>query len=405
MTRRRQAALAPGRSVARPHWLRACALIAIAVTIGATSATPVTAAAATSTLERATEGVIPIVSGADRVGTGFLVAPDRVLTVAHVVDAAAVAPASILIANRLVSYEVLAIDRDRDLALLSAAMPNDLPAAVWGDSTALVRGQDVIALGFPIGLASVSLTKGVVSSPLQTFRGVEFVQTDAAINPGNSGGPLVDEQGRVVGVNVAKIAEVEVDAVGFAVPAAEAISFVERAAPALRLLVDFDGQGPGGSDAAAPSRTSPALWVAIGLPVALILALLVRARRRANAGVFGASVAVNRQEAEAKLHAPSSARQRAAFRVTSAGREEEIDLRLPAVAGSARNADITVSGGTANAYHVRFSAAPEGVVALDLADEMGLYCGDQCVRMAPLRAGESVRIGDTAIVFVRRYDA
>ncbi len=63
---------------------------------------------------------------------------------------------------------------------------------MWGDDSALILGQDVIALGFPIGLTSVTLSKGVVSSPSQTYAGATFIQTDAAINPGNSGGPLMD---------------------------------------------------------------------------------------------------------------------------------------------------------------------------------------------------------------------
>ena len=383
--------------------MRSATVLVVALAAVLVGAAPVFAEA--SSLERATEAVVPIVSGANRVGTGFVVAPNRVITVAHVADGAAAAPANILIGNRLVPYEVLAIDRERDLALLSASIPDDVPAAIWGDSAALVRGQDVIALGLPIGLASVSLTKGVVSSPLQEFQGTEFVQTDAAINPGNSGGPLIDEQGRVVGVNVAKIADVEVDAVGFAVPAADAIAFLERVAPDIGILVDFDGLAPGGSESGSSSQTSPALWLAVGLLAALVMALLVRAGRRTTSAAAGEPTAVVPREDEGELGTPSRTRHRAVFRVTSAGREEELDLRLPVVAGSARNADITVPGGAANAYRVRFSPAPEGVIALDLADEMGMYCGDRCVRTAALHPGESVRLGETTIVFVRRYDA
>ena len=388
--------------------MRSATVLVVALAAVLVGAAPVFAE--TSSLERATEAVVPIVSGANRVGTGFVVAPNRVITVAHVADGAAAAPANILIGNRLVPYEVLAIDRERDLALLAASIPGDVPVAIWGDSTALVRGQDVIALGFPIGLASVSLTKGVVSSPLQEFQGAEFVQTDAAINPGNSGGPLIDEQARVVGVNVAKIAEVEVDAVGFAVPAADAIAFLERVAPDIGILVDFEQRGladtaaDGGPEASG--RSSTILPLAIGLAVALVIGLLVRARRRrSHDGAGGEDADAGVEVAGAGDSAPQSPRrQRAVVRVLSPGRDEELDLRLPAVAGSAHNADISISGHTANAYHVRFSPSGDGVTALDLADEQGMYCGDQCVRTVMLRSGESVRIGDTTIVFVRRYD-
>jgi len=359
--------------------------------------------ALTSTLERATGSVVAITSGAERIGTGVVVGTDRVLTAAHVVDAAARMPARILVADALLTYDVLAVDRERDLALVAVDLPASTEAIVFGDSTALARGQDVIALGFPIGLKSVSLTKGVVSSPLQTYEGAEFVQTDAAINPGNSGGPLVDEQGRLVGINVAKIALVEVDAVGFSVPAEDALAFVERVDPGLDLLVDRSALGLSAGAATTPDEPAlglPLAALALLTLVAVLAVIAVRARlMRAvseHAGAEGAALTT----VSGRTH------DRAVFSVTTPRESRELDLRLPSVAGSAGNADIPVLGEGMNAYQIRFTRGPGGgVLATNLADATGMYCGDECVPTALLKPGESVRVGTATITLVRVYDA
>lgn len=361
------------------------------------------ALALTSTLERATGSVVAITSGAERIGTGVVVGTDRVLTAAHVVDAAAQRPARILAADALLTYEVLAVDRERDLALVAVDLPASVEAIVFGDSPALERGQDVIALGFPIGLKSVSLTKGVVSSPLQTYEGAEFVQTDAAINPGNSGGPLVDEQGRLVGINVAKIALVEVDAVGFSVPAEDALAFVRREAPDLELLVDRSAPGqPAGPVTAGDDRGFGLTLAGLALLtlVAVLAVIVVRARLMR---VVSEHAATDDPSVAPTL---AHARDRATFSVTTPRESRELDLRLPSVAGSAANADIPVPGDGTNAYQVRFARGPGGgVLATNLADESGLYCGDECVPTALLHPGESVRVGTATITLLRVYDA
>ena len=86
---------------------------------------------------------------------------------------------------------------------------DDLPAAELGDSDRVRRGQWVLAFGSPFGL-NQTVTHGIISATDRgqislgsTIRIKEFLQTDAAINPGSSGGPLVDLDGRVVGINTA----------------------------------------------------------------------------------------------------------------------------------------------------------------------------------------------------------
>lgn len=86
-------------------------------------------------------------------------------------------------------------------------------------------GNDVVAIGSPLGLDG-TVTRGIISAK-RTVDGVKLLQIDAAINPGNSGGPLVDDQGRVVGVNTWKIRNERAESLGFAVSAETALKFLE----------------------------------------------------------------------------------------------------------------------------------------------------------------------------------
>lgn len=366
-----------GPTRTRPGRLRRVAVTAVlAAVLALASVTP--AAAVESTLERATDAVVAITLGADRVGTGIVIADDRVLTAAHVADAAAGAlPARILVRDALVPYDVLAIDRARDLALLAATIPDDVEPIVWGNSALLAQGEEVVALGFPIGLESVTLTKGVVSSPMQFFEGDTFVQTDAAINPGNSGGPLVDTEGRLVGINVAKVADVQVDSVGFSVPAADALRFLQREAPDLALVID-----PGVSSG-IPRWALPTM---VGLLVAVLGAI-----------AFLRLKEVRRSRREGRT---ASARPRGRFRVTTPTGAAETDVRLPAVAGLAPNADIRLAGEGVAPYHARFTPLGAGVEVRDLTDGEGLYCGDRCVQTVVIAEGESVRLGGATVTLL-----
>jgi serine protease Do len=163
------------------------------------------------------EGLLPanadLVATARASGSGVLVDPDGyVITNAHVVQGAArlrvEVPAtrsgtSILPpAGRIVPGILVGLDAETDLAVIKID-PQKVPALTFGDSDDLRSGQLVLAVGSPLGLErSVSL--GVVSSvarQLEADSPMVYVQTDAAINPGSSGGPLIDAQGRLVGIN------------------------------------------------------------------------------------------------------------------------------------------------------------------------------------------------------------
>lgn len=131
--------------------------------------------------------------------------------------------------------EVVGQDADSDLAVIKFDPPEgvQLKTIQFGDSQGLRVGQKVIAIGNPYGLAR-TMTTGIVSSlgrPLKdsaTGRIINnMIQTDAAINPGNSGGPLLDTNGRMIGINTMIVSNSNSSAgVGFAVPAETAVRVV-----------------------------------------------------------------------------------------------------------------------------------------------------------------------------------
>jgi serine protease Do len=112
------------------------------------------------------------------------------------------------------------LDRETDIAVLKIEAKG-LPFLRFGDSEQIRQGNLVFAFGSPFGLEN-SVTMGVVSSvarQVQPDDSMIYIQTDATINPGNSGGPLVDAEGRIVGVNTFIVSQASAgNSVGFAVP-------------------------------------------------------------------------------------------------------------------------------------------------------------------------------------------
>jgi serine protease Do len=144
-------------------------------------------------------------------GTGFIISPDGyILTNNHVVEGADRVTV-VMGDKREFTATVVGRDPNTDVAVVKVDARN-LPTARLGDADRLEVGDWVLALGYPLDLGQTT-TAGIVSAKGRSLgiignNGAEaplehFIQTDAAINPGNSGGPLVDLQGRVVGINSA----------------------------------------------------------------------------------------------------------------------------------------------------------------------------------------------------------
>lgn len=140
-------------------------------------------------------------------GSGFFIDPAGVVvTNSHVVEGAEVATV-LLQDGRKFSSKKIYSDRRTDLAVIVLDVKDArFDALEFGDSDAMEIGDRVLAVGAPFGLAG-SVTHGIISAKgragLQMNMYEDFLQTDAAINPGNSGGPLVNLDGKVVGINAA----------------------------------------------------------------------------------------------------------------------------------------------------------------------------------------------------------
>ncbi len=142
-------------------------------------------------------------------GSGFVYdTQGHIVTNDHVIQNAD--QVNVLLSNGTsLSADVIGYDSYYDLAVLHVDVPPDaLTPLTLGDSSQLLVGQSVAAIGDPFGLED-TLTTGIISAlgrQIQTESGGtigQAIQTDAAINPGNSGGPLLDMRGRVVGINTA----------------------------------------------------------------------------------------------------------------------------------------------------------------------------------------------------------
>ena len=227
---------------------------AVSATSTGASTTPATGSSADAVVavaESASPAVVTLTVGsADRsgfgpfavpstgVGSGFVFdASGLILTNAHVIEGSNQITVTFQDGSELPGT-VVASDTQLDLAVVKVDAPTSLPTIPIGNAAALKVGQQVIAIGSPLGTFTESVTSGILSatgrtievgSPTsrQTTTMTGLLQTDASINPGNSGGPLLDDTGAVIGVNAA--AAQSAQGIGFAVPIDAAADIMAQA--------------------------------------------------------------------------------------------------------------------------------------------------------------------------------
>jgi len=169
---------------------------------GPDEAEPSTPAATAASLEdlvsRASPAVVVVETSSGR-GSGFFVTSDTIVTNVHVVSS----NTSVTIRRpdgSTTTARVEALSAPFDIAVLRASNPTaGQPTLTMGSAANARVGQEVIAIGTPLGFLQNTVSRGIVSA-LRDVDGATMIQTDAAINPGNSGGPLLDRTGRVIGV-------------------------------------------------------------------------------------------------------------------------------------------------------------------------------------------------------------
>ena len=161
-----------------------------------------------------------------------------IITNHHVIDGATALDVTL---NNGVKKEATLVGSDvwTDLAVITIEAEDNMKVAEFGDSSTLNIGEQVIAIGNPLGLDFYgSVTQGIVSGlnravPVDVNSdgvddwNADVLQTDAAINPGNSGGALINMKGQLIGINSMKIATQEVEGIGFAIPINEASEVIK----------------------------------------------------------------------------------------------------------------------------------------------------------------------------------
>lgn len=220
-------------------------------------------------------------------GSGFIIDPrGYILTNYHVVEGAQELTVT-LSNNSQWKADVIGTDPSNDLAVIKIKNPPDkLTILELEDSSNLVVGQKVLALGNPFGLTQ-TLTTGIISAlgrtiEAQNGRKIDgVIQSDAAINPGNSGGPLLNTEGKVIGINTAIIGSAGSVGIGFSVPSDTARKII----PDL-LTYGYVRRPWLGIEAIPTSRLQR---LGVGIPEGMLIINLVKGASASQAGLQGAT--------------------------------------------------------------------------------------------------------------------
>lgn len=169
-------------------------------------------------------------------GSGFIITKDGyIVTNYHVIDGGDTVQVT-LYDGTTYDATIIGGDKDYDIAVIKVEPESDLTPVVIGDSDALEVGDEIAAIGNPLGELTFSMSEGIVSTTnrLINVDGTPFnmIQITAAVNSGNSGGPLFNMYGEVVGIVSAKLSsssssEASVEGLGFAIPINDVVSMIE----------------------------------------------------------------------------------------------------------------------------------------------------------------------------------
>ncbi len=242
--------------------------------------------------------------GGTSTGSGFLIDTEgHIVTNSHVVAGAEEIEVSLGESETTYEAETIGVDPATDVALIKVDAPaEELHPLKLGDSSKVQVGDPVVAIGNPFGLDR-TVTSGIVSAlqrQIEAPNGFSIshvIQTDAAINPGNSGGPLIDESGRVIGIN----SQIQTDGsrgnvgIGFAVPINTAREVIEQ--------LEEDGEVEHAYLGISGGSIEPRLAEALKLPVdrGVIVTGVVEDGPADRAGIRGGSTSATIEGAELTL--------------------------------------------------------------------------------------------------------
>ncbi len=218
-------------------------------------------------VERSKPAIVRIESvfadGREGVGTGFIVSRDgRIATNLHVIRGAQSVKVTTLGGDEYEIEEVVAVDPERDLAIVEINARGEIASLVLGDSDGVSAGDPVVAIGNPLGVLDYTVSDGLISSVRPISQDLTVLQISAPISHGSSGGPLFNPYGEVIGVATAIFTEGQ--NLNFGVPSnyLRPLMQIQRGVSLATFLADNDdseavsalgGAGPPG-DATAPFR-------------------------------------------------------------------------------------------------------------------------------------------------------
>jgi serine protease Do len=342
-------------------------------------------------------------------GSGVIVTRDGfILTNHHVIQGATEIKVSIPGREEQLDAKVIDSDPDNDIAVIKVK-GDGLPTATLADSSQVRRGDIVFAVGAPFGYDQ-SVSMGIVSAlgrrEVGNNQQANYIQTDAAINPGNSGGPLIDADGRVIGINTAIYSNTGSSAgIGFAIPSNRVVQIASK-------LVSPRVEGQSGYLGAVPTPLSAemAQYLKLSQPGGVLVSEVKPKSPAEQAGLQIDDVILELQGR--KIQEPSQLNDEVA--ALPAGREVNLGIWR---AGAHKTIKVVLGDRSQarEAVHdeepVTAAAGPYGLTMIDLTDEfraqLGVVRGTQGVLVAEVAPGSSaarrgLRVGDL-LVRINRY--